>query len=551
MMKKFIIILSMIAITPAFAEFNRTSGLIDIPEARILPHLGYRIGVNGTFGLGSNNVIEGLETNFHSSLGLADKFEVYLDIYTIDNFTAAIGFCHNFLKNDKIALSWGIHQISYALDVSEIGHGDSTGWHDDLTYYEGDYEKPFELGSAFFVSTYSLNKSVDVSLGLGRGRYVGYGTHSKYFNSNFYHDQGGDWAIGLIAGMNLKIAKGFSFMIDGDGRDINLGFVYRYKPIELGLAISKFEYFIWREQGESYQPRLALSVSYVKTEEKPRLGILAGTVFDQDGNSLIAKVGFVNKAIPEIMTDPEFGDYKFANIKPGVYDIYAQSAGYEWSQKEIQIVPGKVVFCDFKLEKEKFETGDIVGKVVDLKTNKPLVVKLFVIKTDKKAESDTNGDFEITGLIPNIYDITAEALDYETGYYSVVVKENEKAHVLIKMVKRGMVITLKGIKFDLNKATIKPESYPILDEAAAILTNHPEISVEIQGHTCSLGSSAYNLKLSDMRANSVRNYLIMKHMIEPYRLIARGCGETQPIADNNTEEGRKKNRRVDFLILEE
>ncbi len=548
-MKKILISLLVVSLFPAFAEFNRTSGLIDIPEARILPHLGYRIGVNGTFGLGSNSVIEGLEGNFHSSLGLADKFEVYFDIYTISNFTAAIGFCHNFLKNDKFALSWGIHQISYALDVSEIGHGDSTGWHDDLTYYRGDYEKPFELGSAFLDSTYSLNKFVDVSLGLGRGRYVGYGTHSKYFNSNVHHDQGGDWAVGLIAGLDLKLTKGISFLIDGDGRDINLGFVCRYKPIELGLAISKFEYFIWRGQGESYQPRLALSVSYVKTEEKPRLGILAGTVFDQDGNSLIAKVGFVNKDIPEMMTDPELGDYKFVNIKPGVYDIYAQSAGYEWSQKEIEIVPGKVVLCNFKLEKEKFETGDIIGKVVDFKTNKPLVVKLFVIKTDKKAESDTNGDFEITGLIPNIYDITAEALDYETGYYSVVVKENEKVNLLIKMVKRGMVITLKGIKFDLNKATIKSESYPILDEAAAILTNHPEISVEIQGHTCSLGSAAYNLKLSDMRANSVRNYLIMKHMIEPYRLIARGCGETQPVASNKTEQGRIQNRRVDFLIL--
>ena len=550
-MKNFIIILSILAITTAFAEFNRTSGLIDIPEARILPHHGYRIGFNGTFGLGSDSVVEGLEGNFHSAIGFADKFEVYLDIYTISNFTGAIGFCHNFLKNDKFALSWGIHQISYALDVSEIGHGDSTGWHDDLMYYEGDYEKAFELGSAFLVSTYSLNKFVDVSLGIGRGRYVGYGTHSKYFNSNFYHDKGGDWAVGLIAGLDLKLTKNISFMIEGDSRDLNLGFMCRYKPIEIGLAISKFEYFIWRGQGDSYQPRLALSISYVKTEEKPRLGIIAGTVFDQDGNSLIAKVGFLNEIIPEMMTDPELGDYKFTNIKPGIYDIYAQAAGYEWSQKEIEIIPGKVVFCDFKLEKEKFETGDIVGKVVDLKTNEPLVVKLFVIETDKTAESDTNGDFEIIDLVPNIYDIEAEALDYETGYYSVVVKENEKANVLIKMVKRGMVITLKGIKFDLNKATLKPESYPILDDAAAILTNHPEISVEIQGHTCSLGSDAYNLKLSDMRANSVRNYLIMKHMIEPHRLIARGCGEIQPIASNKTEAGRMQNRRVDFLILEE
>ncbi|RKX69963.1 hypothetical protein DRP53_06475, partial [candidate division WOR-3 bacterium] len=99
------------------------------------------------------------------------------------------------------------------------------------------------------------------------------------------------------------------------------------------------------------------------------------------------------------------------------------------------------------------------------------------------------------------------------------------------------------------KATIKPESYPILDEAAAILTSHPEIRVEIQGHTDSIGSDAYNLKLSNLRANAVRTYLIERHGIDPSRLVARGYGESRPIADNRTKEGRAQNRRVDFVIL--
>ncbi|MEO0183664.1 MAG: OmpA family protein, partial [candidate division WOR-3 bacterium] len=84
-----------------------------------------------------------------------------------------------------------------------------------------------------------------------------------------------------------------------------------------------------------------------------------------------------------------------------------------------------------------------------------------------------------------------------------------------------------------------------------ILTMHPEIEVEIQGHTDDIGADAYNLKLSQKRAEAVRDYLINKHMIEPVRLIPVGYGERRPIADNSTEEGRRKNRRVEFLILHE
>jgi outer membrane protein OmpA-like peptidoglycan-associated protein len=141
-------------------------------------------------------------------------------------------------------------------------------------------------------------------------------------------------------------------------------------------------------------------------------------------------------------------------------------------------------------------------------------------------------------------------MGYETGFYSVAVYPGEKTKLTLRMIKRGMIITLRGIQFDFNKATIKKVSYPILDDAAAILTNYPEVSVEIQGHTCSLGKDVYNQKLSEARANSVRDYLIRVHMIESSRLNATGYGEAIPVASNKTEEEREKNRRVDFLILE-
>ncbi|RME24327.1 MAG: OmpA family protein, partial [Deltaproteobacteria bacterium] len=107
------------------------------------------------------------------------------------------------------------------------------------------------------------------------------------------------------------------------------------------------------------------------------------------------------------------------------------------------------------------------------------------------------------------------------------------------------------IYFQTNRSRIKPESYDLLDEIAAILNAHDEIKlVEIAGHTDSQGRDAYNLKLSDARAHAVKDYLVA-HGVDESRLVAKGYGETQPKADNDTEEGRAMNRRVEFRILEQ
>ncbi len=101
--------------------------------------------------------------------------------------------------------------------------------------------------------------------------------------------------------------------------------------------------------------------------------------------------------------------------------------------------------------------------------------------------------------------------------------------------------------FDTRKATIKPVSFPLLDDVARALADHPSISVRIEGHTDSQGSDKLNLKLSQRRAESVRAYLIGKG-VEQARMVAKGYGERVPIADNRTSDGRGQNRRVEFVI---
>lgn len=101
----------------------------------------------------------------------------------------------------------------------------------------------------------------------------------------------------------------------------------------------------------------------------------------------------------------------------------------------------------------------------------------------------------------------------------------------------------KGLEFDFDKWDIKPQYYPVLDEAIACMNQHPGIRVEIQGHTCDTGTAEYNQILSEKRAREVMNYFIKKGIAEE-RLSAVGHGLTQPIASNKTREGRAKNRRV-------
>jgi len=104
-------------------------------------------------------------------------------------------------------------------------------------------------------------------------------------------------------------------------------------------------------------------------------------------------------------------------------------------------------------------------------------------------------------------------------------------------------IVLRGINFDFDKANIKPEAEPVLDAAIEVLKENSELHVRVGGHTDSVGTDAYNQALSERRAKAVLDYLV-KHGIDASRLSAVGFGESQPVADNKTKDGRAQNRRV-------
>jgi outer membrane protein OmpA-like peptidoglycan-associated protein len=117
-------------------------------------------------------------------------------------------------------------------------------------------------------------------------------------------------------------------------------------------------------------------------------------------------------------------------------------------------------------------------------------------------------------------------------------------------VKKEKIQVNDVILFEFGKAVIRDESFGLLDEIGDVITKHPEVlKIRIEGHTDSVGTPRYNLNLSRKRAQAVLDYLVGKG-VATERLTSEGFGLAKPVADNDTDEGRSKNRRVEFNIVE-
>ena len=110
-------------------------------------------------------------------------------------------------------------------------------------------------------------------------------------------------------------------------------------------------------------------------------------------------------------------------------------------------------------------------------------------------------------------------------------------------------IVLRSVYFEFDRSNIRPDAAPVLDEAAGLLRDEGEINVVAEGHTDSIGSDSYNMKLGQRRADSVRSYLVNKG-ISSKRIRTESYGESRPVATNDTAEGRAQNRRVELRVVQ-
>ncbi len=201
----------------------------------------------------------------------------------------------------------------------------------------------------------------------------------------------------------------------------------------------------------------------------------------------------------------------------------------------------------------------IHGRAIDKKTGNPVAARIVYQTLPEGREAGTvnanptTGDY--TAVLPTgfTYGIRAEAQNYyaisdhlealDTTNDMRVSRDLELAPIEV-----GQVIRLNNVFFDLNQTVLRPESYPELDRVVKLLKENKDISIAISGHTDNIGSDEDNMRLSIGRAAAVQDY-ITHSGIDSNRVTAKGFGKTQPIATNDTEEGRQQNRRVEFAIV--
>jgi outer membrane protein OmpA-like peptidoglycan-associated protein len=234
----------------------------------------------------------------------------------------------------------------------------------------------------------------------------------------------------------------------------------------------------------------------------------------------------------------------------------------------------------------------IKGKLIDAKTNKPIMGKVLyrydfdAQKTDS-VKTNSTGEF-LFKIKPDAYTFVASAKDYELAQESMdlskldksqqftqsfylnpvekavkkpepVKEESPKVEPKIEITKEETKenspvkieenkFRLDKVLFEIGESKLLPDSYEQLDGLLKMLKDEPKMTIIVEGHTDNVGDPTQNKRLSLERAYNVREYLISKG-IAGFRIQFKGYGDTKPIADNNTEEGRKMNRRVEFVIL--
>jgi outer membrane protein OmpA-like peptidoglycan-associated protein len=335
------------------------------------------------------------------------------------------------------------------------------------------------------------------------------------------------------------------------------------------------------------------TVEKVVEGKPPKRAKIVGFVHEKDKQEGIggAIVSWEGRDYTAYATGPD-GKFVTMELDPGTYTFNVKADGFRDGQCTATIVkPGDVAkpsagpavgasatpapaggtstdikdaAADCVLEALP-RVGNLVGRVRDAESMAPLPgVTVKITDSSGKVlqvQTDPQGSYRVEGLPPGQAQVQIEADDFLFFQDSAEVKvrqDNTFDANVRKKPKQGLVavgkseITIKQqIQFALDQAVILPESTPLLTEIADVLVRTPRIKrVEIQGHTDNSGTPEHNQALSEQRAEAVRKWL-SDHGVTPDRMVAKGYGQSKPLVPNVTAANKAKNRRVQFVILDQ
>jgi len=245
-----------------------------------------------------------------------------------------------------------------------------------------------------------------------------------------------------------------------------------------------------------------------------------------------------NKTFPKVIVIPVVNDFEITQVDYKKYDEHTF-----WVKRKKFIYKGEFWNIDFKKVDNKDPNSHRYTVARDYK-NKIVELGGVILDDDKnkivcKLETKDGVFYIKLGAYDSTFSM--QIIKQEAFKQSLVLSPDK---IKTELDKSGK-ITLNGIYFDFNKATLKVDSKKALLSTVALMQKYPDLVLSVHGHTDAKGDDAYNLKLSGMRAEAVKNALIQRGT-QSSRLNSKGYGETKPIASNETDEGRAKNRRVEL-----
>jgi outer membrane protein OmpA-like peptidoglycan-associated protein len=282
---------------------------------------------------------------------------------------------------------------------------------------------------------------------------------------------------------------------------------------------------------------------------------------DRIGNTDIYQITFLPTEKKPSVIEEEKKEVILASSEPIVVD---EPQKEEVKKEEpVKQIKKDEDFIDpmIHLQKEIKNVTILKGKVIDEATTLPLNARITLFDNETnvvlaRISSDvTTGDFEITIPHGGNYGVATELTGYLFNSINFNVPNFSEymeidTHILMQKAQVGSKAVLKNIFFDTGKSDLKTQSLGELENIRELLTTHPDLKVQINGHTDNVGKAAYNKTLSLKRAQSVVNYLI-QHGVTPTRVAAVGFGSERPLVSNDDEtQGREINRRTEIEIIE-
>ncbi|MCC6251916.1 MAG: OmpA family protein [Bacteroidia bacterium] len=403
------------------------------------------------------------------------------------------------------------------------------------------------------------------------------GSKTMYFSSQGHSSMGGfdifkttyengQWTTPVNIGYPINTSDDdVFFVISANGLH---GYYASYKKDGFGEKdIYIINFLDSDSQQDTTHEEIAEGPLVILGTKTPTSALLKGKVVDQYNQNPIENATLEiidtksNQIIEKLSTEGLSGYYGVWVPSNTKLIITASAPSYKAKIDTVRIPPSN---GDIQVEKnialmtKSDVTAILKGNVFDAVSKKPLQASIVIndnISSTQivKIETNTEGYYEVAIPTGKKYELIVKSQDYQTAYEYTNIPVSQKNQEIIKDVPLnslavGSKIILKNVFYDFDKATLRPQSIIELDHLIQLLNEYPNMRIELSSHTDNKGTADYNIYLSNARSKSCVDYLVSKG-VSKLRLEYKGYGLTQPIATNDTDEGRQLNRRTEFKIL--